>query len=193
MKNIICIYGPTGSPKVELSQYICKKKNFCYISVGNLKVEAAGLGINPPTDLDIEIQYLYRDISLILTNKQDIPDEIVVWLIKRRILEDKNHQTFILDGFPLTIEQDDLLEEKFQCCNISIDIQTQNNYLAQRLKSSPEIVEKSSNLYKSKIQQLMNRYKLSNRYLSVNVRDSIEDEGNFCIEYISDISNVNAE
>lgn len=93
MKNIILI-GPPGSGKGTQSKLISSKLGLIHISTG---------------DLIREEQAKDSKIGKLATNLIDkgnyLPDEIVISMVKQKIIDNPNVPGFIFDGFPRTVEQ----------------------------------------------------------------------------------------
>ncbi len=92
------IIGPQGSGKGTQAKLISKKYNIPHIPTGDLLREA----VKNKTELGLKI----KDI---LDNGELVPDEIVISLIKKKIKDCDN--SFVLDGFPRTIEQAKALDK----------------------------------------------------------------------------------
>jgi adenylate kinase len=91
--NIIFL-GPPGAGKGTVAQAITDELGIVQISTGDLLRAAVKEG----TDLGMKAKE-YMD------NGQLVPDELVIGLLKERILKEDCENGFILDGFPRTIPQ----------------------------------------------------------------------------------------
>ena len=103
MKSIIFI-APPAAGKGTQSKKISEKYHLPHISTGDLLRDAS----KGNTELDLKIKQLMESGSL-------IPDEIVLELLKERLLQDDCKNGYILDGFPRNVSQaktyDQMLEE----------------------------------------------------------------------------------
>ena len=97
---MIVFLGPPGAGKGTQAEVISKGKNIPHISSGNLLREAVDAG----TETGIKAQY-YIEKGLL------VPDQIVVDIIKDRILQNDCVAGFVLDGFPRTLSQAKVLDE----------------------------------------------------------------------------------
>lgn len=97
-KNIIVILGPQGSGKGTQAKILSKEFNLPHISAGDLI-----------RDAEKEGGEISQKISDTMNRGELIPDEIAIDLIKNRVLKDDCECGFILDGFPRTINQVQLL------------------------------------------------------------------------------------
>jgi adenylate kinase len=95
--NLIFL-GPPGAGKGTIAQSIVDDTGLIQISTGDLLREAVKEG----TELGIKAKE-YMDKGAL------VPDELVIGLLKERIVKDDCKNGFILDGFPRTIPQADVL------------------------------------------------------------------------------------
>ena len=91
--NLILI-APPAAGKGTQSKILEKVYGFAHISTGDLLREASSLD----NDLSIKLRE-------ILASGQLVNDEIVLELLKRRILQEDCNKGYILDGFPRNVEQ----------------------------------------------------------------------------------------
>jgi adenylate kinase len=92
--------GPPGAGKGTISQHIKEDLGIIQISTGDLLREAVKQG----TELGIKAKDFMDKGEL-------VPDELIIGLLKDRIMQDDCKNGFILDGFPRTIAQADALVE----------------------------------------------------------------------------------
>src|SRR3989337_3996985 len=97
---MIVFLGPPGAGKGTQAETISKGKSIPHISSGNLLREA----VDADTKTGIKAQY-YIEKGLL------VPDQIVVDIIKDRILKNDCKAGFVLDGFPRTLSQAQALDE----------------------------------------------------------------------------------
>lgn len=110
MKNIIFI-APPASGKGTLSDMLKDKYNYAHISTGDLLREAKDNNSS-----------LGGKISEIMNSGALVPDDIVLELLRNRMMELKNDDLFILDGYPRNINQIQPLIDIFKELNV-------NNYV----------------------------------------------------------------
>ena len=122
----IVLLGPPGAGKGTQAAKIIEEYSVPHISTGdifrkNLK-EGTPLGIKAKG---------YMDQGLL------VPDELVVDLVKDRLLEEDCKDGFMLDGFPRTVLQAESLEEELtrlgQTLNAVININVDAELLFKRL------------------------------------------------------------
>ncbi len=92
--------GPPGAGKGSIAKEIIKEKNIPQISTGDLVRTC----ITDNSELGNKIKEYCERGEL-------VPDEIIVNLLKNRINKDDCKKGFILDGFPRTIPQAEVLDE----------------------------------------------------------------------------------
>jgi adenylate kinase len=97
--NVIML-GPPGSGKGTQAQVLVEKMGIPQISTGDLLRAAVKEG----TDLGKEAKKFMDAGGL-------VPDEVVVGMVKERIVKDDCQKGFILDGFPRTVPQAGSLDE----------------------------------------------------------------------------------
>ena len=95
----IAISGPPGSGKGTRAKVISEMLKIPHISTGDLfrKEVAEGTEIG-------KLAKTYQEKGLL------VPDDFVIGLLKKRLEEDDCKKGFILDGFPRTIEQAEMLK-----------------------------------------------------------------------------------
>ena len=98
--NLIFL-GPPGSGKGTISNYLVKTFNYQHISTGNIFREE----IAKASELGNEVKQL-------VNSGQYVPDDLTNLIVKNKILDlETNHQHFILDGYPRTLEQAQFLDQ----------------------------------------------------------------------------------
>lgn len=102
----IILLGPPGAGKGTQARYICEHYNIPHISTGDL-LRAA---INNKTALGLQAKAVMDAGEL-------VSDNIILGMIKERLLADDCQHGFLFDGFPRTIVQAESIEKQ----NISID------------------------------------------------------------------------
>ena len=108
---MIVFLGPPGAGKGTQAEAISKGKKIPHISSGNLLREAVEAG----TETGIKARY-YIEKGLL------VPDQIVVDIIKDRILKNDCKAGFVLDGFPRTLSQAKVLDEMLRNLSNRLEI-----------------------------------------------------------------------
>ncbi|MGP1939042.1 MAG: adenylate kinase [Arsenophonus sp. ET-DL9-MAG3] len=102
----IILFGAPGAGKGTLAQFIMQKYGIPQISTGDM----LRTKIKECTEWSIKVKEL-MDTGKLVT------DELVIILVKERIIHDDCQNGFLLDGFPRTISQINIMENT----NISVD------------------------------------------------------------------------
>ncbi len=109
MKNVLFI-APLAGGKGTQSDMLVEKYGYMHISTGDLL-----RNVDPESDLRKEIEKTILSGAL-------VSDEIVVKLLKDKLLTLKEGQPFVLDGFPRNIEQAQKLEDLLKEINRTLDV-----------------------------------------------------------------------
>jgi adenylate kinase len=100
MKMKMVILGPPGSGKGTIARIISKIYCLSHIVTGDLLRNAVRSG-----------SFLGKHAEKHMEKGELVPDEIVITLIKERLIGQLVNDGFILDGFPRNTKQADALEE----------------------------------------------------------------------------------
>lgn len=107
----IVFLGPPGAGKGTQAEILSKEKKLQHISSGNLLRDAVENGTE--TGLKAK-QYIEKG--------QLVPDQIVVDIIRDRILDKDCRNGFLLDGFPRTLAQAKALDEMLKKLGNKLDV-----------------------------------------------------------------------
>lgn len=99
----IIIFGAPGVGKGTQAKILASKLNIAHISTGDI-LRAA---IKNETELGIKAKSIVESGGL-------VPDEIVAGMLKEALKEEKCKNGFILDGFPRTVNQAQILDKIFE-------------------------------------------------------------------------------
>ncbi len=99
-KRNLVFLGAPGAGKGTLAQILCQEMKLAHISTGDiLRAE-----IKNGTELGKKAQSYVTSGGL-------VPDDLVADMVAKRLLEKDCQNGFVLDGFPRTVNQADLLEK----------------------------------------------------------------------------------
>lgn len=122
----LILLGPPGVGKGTQASNIVEKYDIPHISTGDM----FRTNIKSNTPLGIEAKG-YMDKGLL------VPDELVISMVKDRLLEEDCKDGFLLDGFPRTIEQGVALDKELHEMDIKLDkvvnIQADKDVLIKRI------------------------------------------------------------
>ncbi len=126
MLNIV-LFGPPGAGKGTQSDKIIEMYGLVHFSTGDiLRAE-----ITSQTDLGLKAKSFMDKGEL-------VPDEVVIGMIRSKVLANKNAKGFIFDGFPRTVQQavelDKLLEAEKMPVSVLVALDVEHNELVKRLQ-----------------------------------------------------------
>lgn len=108
-KNLIFVGAP-GAGKGTFSAMLLENHPMAHISTGDLLRDE----VKRDTELGREAAGLMKEGKL-------VPDEIIAGMVRARLAQPDCENGFILDGFPRTIRQAELLEEALASLGKSLD------------------------------------------------------------------------
>ncbi len=106
----IILIGPPGSGKGTQAKRIVDKLNIPHISSGDMLREA----VRNATPLGKEAESYMKQGAL-------VPDNLVIEMIAKRLLQPDAREGFLLDGFPRTLRQSQALDEALEGTHVKID------------------------------------------------------------------------
>ncbi len=118
----IILLGAPGAGKGTQAQFISEKFGIPQISTGDMLRNAIKAGTE-----------LGRRAKVIMDAGGLVPDEIVIDLVKERLLADDCKKGYLFDGFPRTIGQADSLKHAGVVVNYVIEIAATFNEIIARL------------------------------------------------------------
>lgn len=126
MSKIVVFTGAPGCGKGTQARLLNEKCNIPHLSTGEMLRDAG----KARTKLGLEAKALIDHGNL-------VPDEMVIKLISERIGQEDCKNGFILDGFPRTLPQAEVLttmfEEKSLILDAVIEIQVPDEIIAERI------------------------------------------------------------
>ena len=131
----IILLGAPGAGKGTQAEVICNRYNIPAISTGNIIREALKTG----TEMGLKAKSYMESGAL-------VPDEVVIGIIKERIVKDDCKDGFILDGFPRTIPQAEALDKMGIVIDKVIDIEVPDEKIINRM-SGRRVYEKCGASY----------------------------------------------
>lgn len=99
-KTVICLFGPQGSGKGTQAKILTDKLGIPHISTGEL----FRVAIDSKTKLGAEVEAILKRGEL-------VPDQVTFDLLKERLSQNDCANGFILDGYPRTKHQAELLDD----------------------------------------------------------------------------------
>ena len=174
----IVLLGAPGSGKGTQAKLIVDKLNIPHISTGDLLRGA----IAAKTPLGLAAKEVMDKGDL-------VSDEIVLGMLKDRVMQSDAEQGFILDGFPRNVTQAKMLENLFQELNMSLDhallIEVDPDEVVARIAKraeiegrtddTEEVVRNRLNVYKEQTAPVADFYKQQDIVTEVLGTGSIDD------------------
>ncbi|MDD5051118.1 MAG: adenylate kinase [Sulfuricurvum sp.] len=118
----IILLGAPGAGKGTQAQFLTKEFDIPQISTGDMLRAAIKAG----TDLG-KLAKSFMDSGKLVT------DEIIIGLVKERILKDDCKNGFLLDGFPRTVPQADALKEAGVFIDAVVEIDVPDSEIVKRM------------------------------------------------------------
>ena len=123
---IIILFGPPGGRKGTQAALIKKNFGYPHLSTGDMLREA----VKDNTETG-------QLAAKIMEQGKLVSDEIVINIIKERIVKDDCEKGFILDGFPRTLSQAEALDKMLKNLNrhvkLVIEFAVNDNVLIERI------------------------------------------------------------
>ena len=172
------LFGPPGAGKGTQAGAMVERYNLCHLSTGELLRSeiAAGTALGQQAKALIEAGNL-------------VPDEVVEGMIEAKFNSVTGVDGFLLDGFPRTIAQAQVLDQMLSkrqesftaCISIMIPDQLIHERIAHRANiegraddAAPEIVENRIRTYHAKTEPLIEYYRKAGRYQEIDGTGTIE-------------------
>lgn len=118
----IILLGAPGAGKGTQAQFLTKAFDIPQISTGDMLRAAIKAGTELGT-----LAKSFMDSGKLVT------DEIIIGLVKERILEDDCKNGFLLDGFPRTVPQADALKEAGVAIDAVVEIDVADSVIVERM------------------------------------------------------------
>ncbi|MCU0680534.1 MAG: adenylate kinase [Planctomycetes bacterium] len=185
MLNLL-IFGPPGAGKGTQAKMLAEKYQLNYFSTGEIFREEMAKG----SELGNKVKNIIEQGAL-------VPDEITIAILEERIIEKKEGNGFLLDGFPRTIPQAEALDIFMQKENLKISgvlsLEVHNEEIIKRLilrgqtsgrlDDNEESIKNRLEVYDKQTAPLLEYYQKKGNLLPVNgIGDIDEIQNNLCIE-----------
>ena len=118
----LILLGAPGAGKGTQAQFICQKYQIPQISTGDMLRAAVKAG----TELGLQAKAVMASGAL-------VSDDIIIGLVKERILESDCANGFLFDGFPRTIPQAQALVDASVAIDHVLEIAVDDNEIVARL------------------------------------------------------------
>jgi adenylate kinase len=173
----VLLLGPQGSGKGTQAKRIEAEYGIPHIATGEILRAAMEQG----TELGLKVRP-------IVDSGQLVPDELMIDLIRNRLMEPDAETGFILDGFPRTQPQADalgaMLEEIGRNLSIVFEFQLPDGSATERLlkraalegraDDNPDVIARRLELYHQQTEPLVEHYRLRGNLVGVHANKSVD-------------------
>ena len=180
---IIILFGPPGAGKGTQADLLKEKLNLLHLSTGDILREE----VNNGTELGL-LAKKFMDAGELAT------DELIIGMIKNKIISNTTDKGFLFDGFPRTISQaealDQMLEENSLKVDKVISLEVEDHELINRLllrgrsDDNRETITNRLEVYKKQTLPIKNYYSEFGLLIEIKGDDSIEEVFNNIITSI---------
>ena len=175
-KQNLLIFGPPGAGKGTQAKLIAEKLKILHLSTG----DALRREVKSGSDLGKKVQEIMNSGNL-------VSDEIVIEIVRKNLKESKNG--FILDGFPRTLKQAQVLEGIFKDLKIKnikiINLEVDQEELIKRLlkraqlegraDDNEETIRNRMAVYNKETKPILDFYSNHEGLMNLNGLGSVEE------------------
>ena len=170
---ILVLFGPPGAGKGTQAEGLKDKLNLLHLSTGDILREE----VSSQSELGV-LAKKFMDAGELVT------DDLIIGMIKNKILSEDSGKGFLLDGFPRTISQAEALDEMLSLNNLKVNnvvsLEVEDSILIERLLSrgrsddNEETIKNRLDVYKNQTLPIKEYYRSSNILVEIKGDDSIE-------------------
>jgi adenylate kinase len=174
----ILLLGPQGSGKGTQAKLISAHYGIPHIATGDMLREAIANGTE-----------LGRQVEPILERGDLVPDDLMISLIRERLMREDTAEGFVLDGFPRTMAQaealDAMLREIGRDLTVVFELQLSDDECVARLlrraqlegraDDTPEAVRRRLDLYHRETEPLIEHYRATGNLVGIHADRSIPE------------------
>ena len=178
---IVILLGPPGSGKGTQAKFIQSKLSIPHLSTGDILRQS----VKNNTELG-------NTVKNIMAKGELVSDDLVLQIIKERILQNDCDKGFILDGYPRNISQAESLKEVLKDINRNIDkivfldvnfevlqsrieTRSKDNNEEIRADDTSEILIKRLEEYRKQTAPLAEYYSNNEKFKKINGMKTISD------------------
>ena len=171
---IIILFGPPGAGKGTQADLLKEKLSLLHLSTGDILREE----VNNGTELGL-LAKKFMDAGELVT------DELIIGMIKNKIVSNTTGKGFLLDGFPRTISQAEALGKMLEENSLQVDkvvsLEVEDDELINRLllrgrsDDNRETITNRLEVYKKQTLPIKNYYDEFGLLIEIKGDDSIEE------------------
>ena len=118
----LILLGPPGAGKGTQARFICEKYGIPQISTGDMLRAAVAAGTE-----------LGRQAKAVMDSGGLVSDNIIIGLVKERIIQEDCESGFLFDGFPRTLAQAEAMLEAGVAIDAVVEISVPDDDIVKRL------------------------------------------------------------
>ena len=170
----IVLLGPPGSGKGTQAGFLCKEWKVPNISTGEMLREA----VLCQTPIGLEAKKFMDRGDL-------IPDALMTWMVRERLLQNDCSGGFLLDGYPRTIHQaeslGDILREAGWVLDCVVSLEVSEDELTQRMMGrgrvddSEEVIRTRLRVYRAETAPLIQYFRERGKLIEIDGTGNVED------------------
>jgi adenylate kinase len=174
----ILLLGPQGAGKGTQGRLISAEYGIAHIATGDILRAAMADG----TELGRRVKPIYDSGGL-------VPDDVMIALIRDRLVSYDAAHGFVLDGFPRTAVQaealDEMLEEIGRPLSVVLEFQLPEEVCVERLSlraseegradDTPESIRRRLRLYHEQTEPLIEHYRARGNLVGIPADRPVED------------------
>ena len=180
---IIILFGPPGAGKGTQADLLKEELSLLHLSTGDILREEVSNG----TELGL-LAKKFMDSGELVT------DELIIGMIKNKVVSNTTGKGFLLDGFPRTISQAEALDKMLEENSLQVDkvvsLEVEDDELINRLllrgrsDDNREMIANRLEVYKKQTLPIKNYYDEFDLLIEIKGDDSIEEVFNNIITSI---------
>ena len=175
---ILIMFGPPGSGKGTQSKMLSEKFNLSHISTGDIFRKEMSEGTE-----------LGKKVKGVVDKGELVPDELLIAVIRKAMIEHATKDGYIFDGFPRTVRQaedfDKLLVELGFSLSTVLRLKVTDEEIVQRLSlraklegrkdDTIEVITNRLMVYRDKTMPLLDYYREQEKIIEINGIGKMEE------------------